>query len=72
MTDPCPRPQYLKGSAIGCGLSGLLIPISLILHFAYGADNKRKDREFGTALQDQGPIDVSAIGDDHRQFRLMT
>lgn len=71
LTEACCRPYFIKGCAIGCGLSGLIVPVSLILHFTYSAENKRKDRAYGQN-QDSGPIDVSVAGDKHKNFRLMT
>lgn len=62
----------MKGTAIVCALSGVIVPVGLILHFAYTAENKRKDREFGPASQEEGPVDVSTIGDKHNHLRLVT
>lgn len=65
-------PYFVTGTAIGCGLSGLIVPMGIILHFAYTAENKRKDREYGTAQDREGPIDVTNDGDKHKDFRLLT
>jgi hypothetical protein len=65
-------PYFITGTAIGCGLTGLIIPTALVLHFRYAAENRRKDREFGQVQPDLAPIDVSDIGDKHNQFRLLT
>lgn len=62
----------MKGTAIGCGLTGLIVPTGLILHYAYTMENKRKEREFGPAAAGEGPIDVSTVGDKHNDFRLLT
>lgn len=72
LLNPVRRPYFVKGTAIGCGLTGIIVPVAFILHFSYAADNKRKDREFGDVPQDEGPIDVSAVGDKHNHFRLLT
>ena len=66
------RPYFIKGTAIGCGLTGIIVPVGLVLHFSYAAENRRRDREFGPVPQSDGPIDVSAVGDKHNHFRLLT
>ncbi|UDD65594.1 hypothetical protein AFCA_012770 [Aspergillus flavus] len=65
-------PYFVKGTAIGCGLTGIIVPVGLVLHFSYAAENRRRDREFGPVPQGDGPIDVSAVGDKHNHFRLLT
>ncbi|KAE8168180.1 major facilitator superfamily domain-containing protein [Aspergillus tamarii] len=65
-------PYFIKGTAIGCGLTGIIVPVGLVLHFSYAAENRRRDREFGPVPQSDGPIDVSAVGDKHNHFRLLT
>ncbi|OOO07727.1 major facilitator superfamily MFS_1 [Aspergillus oryzae] len=65
-------PYFVKGTAIGCGLTGIIVPVGMVLHFSYAAENRRRDREFGPVPQGDGPIDVSAVGDKHNHFRLMT
>ena len=65
------RPYFIKGTAIGCALSGVMVPIGLILHLLYTAENERKERESGSNTH-QGPLDVSAAGDKHTNFRLLT
>ncbi|PSN73396.1 MFS transporter [Corynespora cassiicola Philippines] len=64
-------PYFVRGCAIGCGLTGIMVPIGIILHFVYKAENSRREKE---ALEghSHGPIDVSALGDKHKDFRLMT
>jgi hypothetical protein len=60
------------GTAVGCGLSGLIVPVGIFMHFAYKLENRRKDRKFGTPGQGEGPVDVSIVGDNHNNFRLLT
>ncbi|ETS78449.1 hypothetical protein PFICI_10511 [Pestalotiopsis fici W106-1] len=65
------RPNYVRGCAIGCGLSGLVVPIGIALSLMYHAENKSKDANFGH-VQVGVIVDVSTEGDRHKDFRLMT
>lgn len=63
----------MKGTAVGCGLTGLIVPISLFLHFKLKAENKRRDALSATANAPEGhQIDVTALGDAHQGFRYFT
>ncbi|KAH7144520.1 major facilitator superfamily domain-containing protein [Dactylonectria estremocensis] len=64
-------PLYSRGSTIGCVLTGLISVLALGLHFALERENKRRDREFGTA-DDQVAVDVTELGDKHKNFRYLT
>ncbi|KAH9217562.1 MFS transporter [Leptodontidium sp. 2 PMI_412] len=67
------KPYYVKGTAVGCGLTGLIVPISLFLHFKLKAENKRRDALSATANAPEGHrIDVTALGDAHQGFRYFT
>ncbi|KPM35709.1 hypothetical protein AK830_g10863 [Neonectria ditissima] len=64
-------PFYIRGSAIGCALTGVISVLSLGLHVALERENKRRDREFGP-VDDCEAIDVTEQGDKHRNFRYLT
>lgn len=65
------RPQYTKGCAIGCAFTGAIILMALSLNFALVRENKRRDREYGPADQNEA-VDVTDLGDKHNNFRYMT
>ncbi|KAG5661334.1 hypothetical protein KAF25_005456 [Fusarium avenaceum] len=64
-------PLYLQGTAIGCGLTGLISILGLGLHFALERENKRRDREYGTVEADM-TVDVTELGDKNKNFRYLT
>lgn len=65
------RPLYLRGTAIGCGLTGLISVLALGLHFALERENKRRDREHGPVDSDMA-VDVTELGDKNKNFRYLT
>ncbi|KAF6813668.1 major facilitator superfamily transporter [Colletotrichum plurivorum] len=64
-------PFYTKGTAIGCGLTGTACVAAFGLHLALERENRRRDRELGPVNEDT-TIDVTDIGDKHRNFRYLT
>ncbi|KAG4430795.1 hypothetical protein IFR05_013728 [Cadophora sp. M221] len=67
------KPYYVKGTAVGCGLTGLIVPISLFLHFKLKAENERRNALSATVNAQEGhQIDVTALGDAHQGFRYFT
>ncbi|KAH7227087.1 major facilitator superfamily domain-containing protein [Fusarium redolens] len=64
-------PLYLRGTAIGCGLTGLISILGLGLHFALERENKRRDREYGPVDADMA-VDVTELGDKNKNFRYLT
>ncbi|KAK2034861.1 major facilitator superfamily transporter [Colletotrichum zoysiae] len=64
-------PFYTKGCAIGCALTGMIVIMSLTLHFLLEHDNRRRDRELGPVDEDI-TVDVTEEGDRHRNFRYLT
>jgi hypothetical protein len=51
-------------------MSGLVVVLALIMHFALDRENKRRDRLYGP-VDVNAEIDVSEQGDNNRQFRYM-
>ncbi|KAM5365694.1 hypothetical protein ACJA88_012430 [Fusarium oxysporum] len=64
-------PLYLRGTAIGCGLTGLISILALGLHFALERENKRRDRKYGPVDSDLA-VDVTELGDKNKNFRYLT
>ncbi|KAL0931570.1 major facilitator superfamily transporter [Colletotrichum truncatum] len=64
-------PFYTKGTAIGCGLTGVTCLSALALHFLLKMENQRRDRELGPANENE-TVDVTEHGDKHRNFRYLT
>ncbi len=65
------KPFYTKGCAIGCGLTFLIVVLSLGLHFKLSYENKKKDELYGPVDPNE-QIDVSDNGDKHPKFRYLT
>jgi len=65
------RPYFVKGCAIGCGLTFMITFLSLTLHFLLACENRRRDRENGP-VEDHEQIDVTQLGDSHPKFRYFT
>ncbi|KAI8657081.1 hypothetical protein LRP88_12388 [Fusarium phalaenopsidis] len=64
-------PLYTRGTAIGCGLSGLISILALGLHFALERENNRRDREYGP-VDATVSVDVTELGDKNKNFRYLT
>ncbi|RSL84498.1 hypothetical protein CEP52_016423 [Fusarium oligoseptatum] len=64
-------PLYTRGTAIGCGLTGLISILSLGLHFALERENNRRDREYGP-VDATVSVDVTELGDKNKNFRYLT
>ncbi|KAJ3530805.1 hypothetical protein NM208_g9163 [Fusarium decemcellulare] len=64
-------PFFTTGCAIGCGMSGAIVLLSLGMHFALERENKRKDELYGR-VDRAVEVDVSEEGDYHRNFRYFT
>ncbi|RTE77700.1 hypothetical protein BHE90_007822 [Fusarium euwallaceae] len=64
-------PLYTRGTAIGCGLTGLISILSLGLHFALERENNRRDREYGP-VDATVAVDVTELGDKNKNFRYLT
>lgn len=56
---------------IGCGLSGLIVILSLALHFVLEQKNRQRDRDFG-AVDENTTVDVTDEGDGNQNFRYLT
>lgn len=65
------RPLYVKGTAIGCGVTGLIVPLALFLHLMLEVENRKRDRLYGPASP-TNEINVSVSGDAHQSFRYFT
>lgn len=61
----------MKGSAVGCALTGLIVLLALALHFKLEHENKKRDRLYGKA-EENVRIDVTDGGDQNHAFRYMT
>uniref|UniRef100_A0A0B7K4D0 Major facilitator superfamily (MFS) profile domain-containing protein n=1 Tax=Bionectria ochroleuca TaxID=29856 RepID=A0A0B7K4D0_BIOOC len=64
-------PLYTKGCAIGCAFTGLIVLLSLALHFLLDRENRRRDELYGPVDPD-AEVDVTDEGDYHVQFRYLT
>ena len=65
------RPYFVKGCAIGCAFSGLIVIFSLSLYFRLRHINKKKGEMYGSVADDQ-QLDVTTLGDSHPAFRFLT
>ncbi|KAJ9640386.1 hypothetical protein H2201_002566 [Coniosporium apollinis] len=65
------RPFYTKGCALGCGFTGLIVILSLGLHFKLQHENRKRDRLYGK-VPDDAQIDVTLGGDNNPNFRYFT
>ncbi|KAF4435900.1 hypothetical protein F53441_13408 [Fusarium austroafricanum] len=61
-------PFFITGCALGCGFSGLIVVLSLFMHFALRRENKRKEELYGPVYSDF--VDIQ--GDHDRNFRYLT
>lgn len=65
------RPFYVKGCAIGCAFTGLIVILSMGLHFKLEHENKKRDRLYGV-VEDDAFVDVTNGGDKNTRFRYLT
>jgi len=65
------RPFYVRGCAVGCGFTGLIVFLALGLHFKLEHENKKRDRLYGKA-DENARIDVTLGGDKEANFRYLT
>lgn len=72
ITDILTRsPFYLKGCAIGCGLTGLIVFLALGLRFNLERENRKRDLQYGV-VDDNIRVDVTDGGDNNKHFRYLT
>ncbi|KAF5645337.1 high-affinity nicotinic acid transporter [Fusarium tjaetaba] len=64
-------PFYVVGCAIGCGMSGLIVILALVMHFLLSRENRKRDELYGPVDKSQA-VDVSQQGDYARNFRYFT
>ncbi|KAF2193128.1 permease of the major facilitator superfamily [Zopfia rhizophila CBS 207.26] len=64
-------PFYVRGCAVGCGFTGLIVILAMGLHFALEAENRRRDRLHGR-VDENAQIDVTDGGDKNVKFRYLT
>ncbi|RYP62435.1 hypothetical protein DL769_007307 [Monosporascus sp. CRB-8-3] len=64
-------PFYVRGCAVGCGLSGMIVVRALGLHFALERENKKRDRLYGP-VEENVRVDVTVGGDNNKSFRYLT
>ncbi|KAL2070139.1 hypothetical protein VTL71DRAFT_14819 [Oculimacula yallundae] len=64
-------PYFVKGCALGCGFTGLIVILSLGLHFKLVHENKRRDRENGP-IDPTEQLDLTLLSDKHPSFRYFT
>lgn len=65
------RLDYKLGSGLGCGFCGMIIVLSLGMHFVLEKENKRRDRKYGKPFEHER-LDISSVGDDHPKYRYLT
>lgn len=65
------RPFYVRGCAVGCGFTGLIVVLALTLHFLLEAENRKRDRLYGSVDEDT-QVDVTVAGDKNVSFRYLT
>lgn len=65
------RPFYVKGCAIGCAFTGLIVILSLGLHLKLEHENRRRDRLYGE-VEANAHVDVTDGGDKNARFRYLT
>ena len=69
--SPSFSPFYTLGCSLGAGFTGVIVLLSLGLHFKLEMENKKRDRVHGVVDPDKH-IDVSKLGDKHPKFRYLT
>ncbi|KAF2625565.1 MFS general substrate transporter [Macroventuria anomochaeta] len=64
-------PFYVKGCAVGCAFSGLIVILALGLHFKLEHENCKRNRLYGEVEAD-AHVDVTDGGDKNVRFRYLT
>ncbi|KAI7764252.1 hypothetical protein LZL87_012661 [Fusarium oxysporum] len=64
-------PFFVKGCAIGCGMSGAIVILALFMHFALERENKRNEKLYGPLDQD-AEVDAAEEGEQSKNFRYLT
>jgi hypothetical protein len=65
------RPFYVKGCAVGCAFTGLIVILALGLHLKLEHENRKRDRLYGEVEVD-AHVDVTEGGDKNARFRYLT
>jgi hypothetical protein len=65
------RPFFVKGCAIGCGMSGAIVVLALFMHFALERENRRNEKIYGP-LDNDAELDVSDEDGGIKNFRYLT
>lgn len=65
------RPFYVRGCAVGCALSGLIVILSLGLHLKLEQENRKRDCLYGQ-VEENMHVDVTQGGDKNTSFRYLT
>lgn len=61
----------MRGTATGCGLSGMIALLAIGLHFKLAHENKKRDRLYGP-VHENTRVDVTRGGDSNTSFRYFT
>ncbi|KAF5246352.1 hypothetical protein FANTH_6867 [Fusarium anthophilum] len=64
-------PFFVKGCAIGCGMSGAIVILALLMHFALERENKRNEKLYGP-LDNDAEVDAGNDGEQSSNFRYLT
>ncbi|KAF5705770.1 high-affinity nicotinic acid transporter [Fusarium mundagurra] len=64
-------PFFVKGCAIGCGMSGAIVILALFMHFALERENRRNEKIYGP-LDNDAELDVSDEDGNSKNFRYLT
>ncbi|OAL53524.1 MFS general substrate transporter [Pyrenochaeta sp. DS3sAY3a] len=64
-------PFYVRGCAVGCAFTGLIVILSLGLHFKLEHENRKRDSLYGKVGEDVR-VDVTDGGDQNVNFRYLT
>ncbi|KAG5761598.1 hypothetical protein H9Q72_010284 [Fusarium xylarioides] len=64
-------PFFVKGCAIGCGMSGAIVVLALFMHFALERENKRNEKLYGP-LNNDAEVDSADDDGQSQNFRYLT
>ncbi|EXM07361.1 hypothetical protein NOF04DRAFT_15671 [Fusarium oxysporum II5] len=64
-------PFFVKGCAIGCGMSGAIVILALFMHFALERENMRNEKLYGP-LDNDAEVDDADDGEQGKNFRYLT